>query len=110
MHGQHDHAGITPLLLQPSKHLQAIQPWHRHIGDDDVGAQANRVGEQPGAVADGSDDVELVLQEGHETVDDDRVIVGNQHGGAALGLFHWWNSINSRQARRSQWAHSPAGF
>ena len=88
MHGQHDHASVTPLGLQPSEHLQAIQPGHRDVGDDDIGAQASRVIEKPGSVADGSHHVEPVLQQGDEAVDDDRVIVGNQHGGAALGLFH----------------------
>ena len=84
MHRQHDDLAVEALGLQTSEHVEAREPRHREVGDDDVGAKPRGSVNQPLAVPYRAHHLEAGLaQDSRQPVGDNRVIVGQEHGGAA---------------------------
>ena len=83
VHGQEDHLGGDRLRPEPAQRLEPAHARHGQVGHDDIGPELARGLDQPGAVGHGSDEGELIAQKARESLQDDRVVVGEQHGRAA---------------------------
>ena len=84
VHRQHDDFAVEALGFQTSEHVEAREPWHREVGDDDVGAKPRGGVDQTLAVANRADHLEVGLsQYSRQAVGDNRVIVSQEDGGSA---------------------------
>jgi hypothetical protein len=52
VHREHDDSAVEALGFQTSEHIETCEPWHREVGDDDVGAKPRGGVDQSLAVAD----------------------------------------------------------
>ena len=101
VYGEQDDSRITPATLSAPQGVHPAHARHRNVGDDDSGF-SDRLVHQPVSIADGTDDVEPVFQQGHEAVHDDRVIVGDEDsreshtGFATCGVGTYSAPIRSR--------------
>src|SRR5947209_8195416 len=77
IHGQDQHARFRTFLDDAPRLLHAVELRHGDVHDDDVGAQAQSLGDRIAAVARGRNPLQVARSgQGTKTVTDDRVIVG----------------------------------
>ena len=67
-----------------SASVDAVEPWHRDVENDHIGLGAGGKLQECAAIASGSDDFALWLQQTAERVQEHRVVVGEEDARAAL--------------------------
>ena len=63
VHRQHDDFAVEALGLQAGEHVETREPWHREVGDDEVGAKPRGGVDQALAVANRADHLEAGLSQ-----------------------------------------------
>jgi hypothetical protein len=76
-HHQHHHRGIV--RLHPLRHLDAVEPVHLEVGDDDIGALHLEAGDALEAVAEAEHVVARLLERDERALPQRVVVVDDQH-------------------------------
>jgi hypothetical protein len=82
MHGEHHGDRVVVFRADPLQRIEAVQPRHREVDDDEIGSELFDESEELLAIAGEADDVELGLEELLDPREDDRVVVGENGSGA----------------------------
>src|SRR5712692_7978825 len=103
IHGEDQHARLRTFLDDAPRRLHAVELRHGDVHDDDVRAQAQRLGDRLAAVARDTNHLQVALfEQGPKTVTDDRVIVGKQYRNGHLTppLETWYSTSTCTPVRR----------
>src|SRR5438445_6840864 len=103
IHGEDQHARLRTFLDDAPRRLHAVELRHGDVHDDDVRAQAQRLGDRFAAVARNRNHLQVAhLEQGPKTVPDDRVIVGKQyrHRHFTPALWTWYSTSTCTPERR----------
>ena len=78
MHGQENHAHVRQVLLELDERVDAVERWHRDVGDHEVGLEFLRRTHHGAAVLDDGGELELVGEQALQSLGDDAMVIGQQ--------------------------------